>query len=210
MYVTTDQSAGMLNKLFKWYFKYLILCGQLIIGQNIFAAISENELDDIVDVFLLEYSETANKQNKILTFNKKWVSNDPNAYAHNVGRLWKIEINGALARHWAITKEAMVMSLCHEMGHFMTDQKKSIRENELAADRFAINECARRIFNVTRKNTLLLIDAEIPICKNRDVCIFAYFGSKQLRLLFENTPQRSDYPTPSDRWGVYLNGLRGM
>lgn len=203
----------MLSKIKgKWYFKLLlILAGQLLlIGQISFSAISEKEVDNIVEVFLIEYSDVANKQNKILAFQKNWMSDDPNAYVNSSGRLWKIEINGALARHWAITKEAMVMALCHEMGHLLTDQTKTIRDNELIADRFAINDCAKRVFDVTRKNTILLIDAEVPICKNRDVCIYAYFGCKQLRLLFENTPQRSDYPTPSDRWGVYLNGLRGM
>jgi hypothetical protein len=79
-----------------------------------------------------------------------WVSRP----ARDRSRSWNFILHGGLARHPAMTEDAWVMVICHELGHaiggaplsraFAPPGRETLLTNEGQADYFAALKCARR------------------------------------------------------------------
>ncbi len=120
--------------------------------------ISESEF-----VFLIERAKNAmsleikKATGKTLVMNPQW--NDPKVDAHatrDESFNPVVVINGGLARHPQMTRDGLLLIICHEIGHHLGGAPKSFRGNsnlrswssaEGEADYFATSKCLPRIFS---------------------------------------------------------------
>lgn len=94
---------------------------------------------------------------KNLIMNGQW--NDPKVDAHatrDESNNPVVVINGGLARHPQMSRDGLLLIICHEIGHHLGGAPKSFRGNskirswssaEGAADYFATSKCLPRIFS---------------------------------------------------------------
>ncbi|MFT6631196.1 MAG: hypothetical protein ACJAS4_001145 [Bacteriovoracaceae bacterium] len=97
------------------------------------------------------------KYNKKLIIKEAWGENRVNAHAtRDDDNNPVIVFNGGLARHEQMTKEGMLLILCHELGHHYGGAPKAFRGNserrswssaEGQADYFATNKCMNKFLS---------------------------------------------------------------
>lgn len=138
------------------------------------------------------YREIAIRHGKTLTVDPNW--NDTNVLGtEQVGsRDWSVRISGALARHPAITRDALLLATCHEFGHqlagypfkrdnFEPGDRIHSESAEAQADYFASLACARRIWKGRPENAAFRGQAgflELTLCEkafalpaDQDLCL---------------------------------------
>jgi hypothetical protein len=114
--------------------------------------LSQSEYNDVLKQFELSWSNLIeNKYNKKLILKDAWEESRVNAHAtRDDDNNPVIVFNGGLARHEQMTKEGMLLILCHELGHHYGGAPKSFRGKssrrswssaEGQADYFATNKC---------------------------------------------------------------------
>ena len=114
--------------------------------------ITQELFDEIIDQFENTYKPIIKMKGGILKIQRMWSANEINAFAGRFYPLFSITIMGGLARHQFMTKDALTLSLCHEMGHLLgsAPTKKKIPNRwasvEGQADYFTTLKCARRIW----------------------------------------------------------------
>lgn len=72
---------------------------------------------------------------------------------------WTIEVYGGLARHPFMTKDAFMLAICHQIGHFLGGaplQDYLTISTEGQADYYATHVCARKIFGKMEKQRKLI------------------------------------------------------
>lgn len=119
--------------------------------------LSQIEFEVVINKFYNFWSPILEqKYNKKLIFDNDWEAARVNASTtrdenHNP----IIKINGGLARHPEITKNGLLMILCHELGHHLggapksfrgRSQKRSWSSAEGQADYFATTKCMAKMF----------------------------------------------------------------
>lgn len=80
--------------------------------------------------------------------------------------VWYLGVTGGIARHHAITRDALELVLCHELGHLMVPD---IRDED-SADYYATSACLKELWrhDLPRKNE---VPAELSLlCKEDDLC----------------------------------------
>ena len=112
---------------------------------------TEKEFRDSIKAFEKFFTPSIEREhNQELIIFGSWASNTVNAYAEKSDKKVMITIYGGLARHQAITKDGLVATLCHELGHhFGGFPKKSSNKWSSAegqADYYATMKCLRRIW----------------------------------------------------------------
>jgi hypothetical protein len=93
---------------------------------------------------------------------RKWEDGTVNAYAQRVGKVYKVNMFGGLARHETVTKEGFALVVCHEIGHHLGGfpKKKSWfgtawASNEGQADYWGTNKCMKKVLEVLVEDTRL-------------------------------------------------------
>lgn len=122
--------------------------------------ISKEEFDQAIDDVETIYAPIVAGLGGNLKIERNWDDGTVNAYASQTGKTWKVAMFGGLARHATITKDAMSLVVCHELGHHIGGAPKkgasagggwwggettaSWASNEGQADYFATLKCLRK------------------------------------------------------------------
>ena len=130
-------------------------------NQKSINGISEEEFNQAIDEVEEIYAPIISNLGAKLNIERKWDDGTVNAYASQAGKTWKVAMFGGLARHATITKDAMALVVCHEIGHHIGGAPKkgstsgggwwggaggaiSWASNEGQSDYFATLKCLRK------------------------------------------------------------------
>ncbi len=139
--------------------------------------ISNDQFKAIAQKIENEYRGDVTKQDAKLKIKTSWYSGKVNAMAYRKGSTYYIKVYGGLARHGAVTRDALIMVFCHEMGHQLggsplMDISSSVdwAATEGQADYFAAQKCFKRVI----KNENVKIDESTTDPYLVDQCNNAY------------------------------------
>lgn len=121
------------------------------------SGLTQDEFNQIIDSAQgLWAPEIKKKFNKKLIIEKNWADATVDAYAtRDDDNNPVVVMNGGLARHPQMTKDAFLLLICHEIGHHMGGAPKILRGNsglrgwssaEGQADYFATSKCLPQFF----------------------------------------------------------------
>lgn len=130
-------------------------------NQKSINGITEEEFNKAIDEVEEIYAPIIANLGAKLDIERKWSDGTVNAYASQSGKTYKVAMFGGLARHATITKDAMALVVCHEIGHHIGGAPKkggsagggwwggaggasSWASNEGQADYFATLKCLRK------------------------------------------------------------------
>ncbi|MCM2351723.1 MAG: hypothetical protein NDI69_17030 [Bacteriovoracaceae bacterium] len=133
-------------------------------NQKSINGISEQEFNEAIDEVETVYAPIIAGMGAKLEINRNWDDGTVNAYAQQNGKTWKVAMFGGLARHKTITKDAMALVVCHEVGHHIGGAPRKGQStgggggwwggnggsainwasNEGQADYFATTKCLRK------------------------------------------------------------------
>ncbi len=147
---------------------------------------------------------------KKLIINNKWAEPTVDANATRDENLNPvININGGLARHPQMTRDGLMLLICHEVGHHLGGAPKSFRGNttirgwssaEGAADYFATTKCLPRVFGdgLETKSIDLEIDtinlkSAFTKCRE-DLCARIILAGKAVSDVFASVKRGSNEP----------------
>ncbi len=133
---------------------------KLRIGKNLKSGsggLNEFEFNQLIDRVKKTMEPVVVKQTKKkIFFEKKWLDDEVNAHAtRDDDDNLIIMMTGGLARHPMMTKDAFLLIVCHEIGHFLGGAPKQLRGNtslrswssvEGQADYFATTKCLPLVF----------------------------------------------------------------
>ncbi len=113
--------------------------------------ITEDEFNFVMDRIEKIYTPIVATKGGVLKVKRKWTDPTVNASAERNGGTYNINMYGGLARHQAITIDAMALVACHELGHHIGGAPKyggfnSWASNEGQSDYFANLKCLRNYF----------------------------------------------------------------
>ena len=196
------------------------------VGQKSINGISETEFNQAIDQVEDVYAPIISNLGAKLEIERKWSDGTVNAYARQTGKIWKVAMFGGLARHATITKDAMSLVVCHEIGHHIGGAPKkgatgggwwggsvsAWASNEGQADYFATLKCLRKTW-LNDNNAEIVKKMTIPqvlkdTCTKRyrknkmdsSICIRAAMAGKSVADLFAAlgnlTPVKFETPDP--------------
>ena len=115
------------------------------------------------------YSPIVENMGEKLIMNNDWKDPEVNAFALQDETGWNVFMTGGLARHRFATVDALMMVVCHEIGHHLGGAPKKVAasgvgfkwaSNEGQADYFAGLKCMRRILE-NDNNAAIVADMQI-------------------------------------------------
>lgn len=148
--------------------------------------ITKEEFDQAIDEVITVYEPIISGMGMRLVVDRNWDDGTVNAYASQTGKTWKVAMFGGLARHETITKDAMALVVCHEIGHHIGGAPKkggsngggwwggasgvAWASNEGQADYFATLKCLRKAW-INDNNDAIVKTLKAPklvkdMCKN--------------------------------------------
>jgi hypothetical protein len=131
-------------------------------SQKSINGITEEEFNKAIDQVEEIYAPIISSMGAKLEISRNWTDGTVNAYAQQAGKTWKVAMFGGLARHATITKDALALVVCHEIGHHIGGAPKkgsssgggwwggngggavSWASNEGQSDYFANLKCLRK------------------------------------------------------------------
>ena len=129
--------------------------------------ITEEDFNSILDRIESLYEPVLDEMGKTLEVVRKWDDGTVNAYAQQMGNVWRISMFGGLARHDTITKDAFALVACHELGHHLGGAPKKASwwgtawaSNEGQSDFYGNSKCLR---NFMKEDNNVQIVAEMEI-----------------------------------------------
>ena len=183
--------------------------------------LTELEFHQAIDKVTSVYKEIVASKGARLVVKKDWEDGTVNAFAKKDKDNWVITLYGGFARHEAITKDAISLLVCHELGHHMGGAPvkrnflgfKQWATNEGQADYWANLKCLRRVFS-KEDNIKALSGKRIPSLvqdKCRDsfnneqeaaLCMRTAMAGKSISNVFSNLRQLEkeiSFSTPSTK-----------
>lgn len=110
---------------------------------------TEQLFNQLIDRVEKVYSPIVQEKGGILKVNRLWTNDTVNASANRKGNTWMLNMYGGLARHQAVTEDAFMLVVCHELGHHIGGAPKygmgDWAANEGQADYFGTMKCMRRV-----------------------------------------------------------------
>jgi hypothetical protein len=123
-------------------------------NKNTQKIVAENDLKEISERIKKVYSDLILKHyNTKLEFNIEWANDDMSAFAtRTANNEYMINVYGGMARAPGMTKDAMALVLCHELGHHIGGAPKTTLYEgwpsaEGQADYFAASKCMKRYYS---------------------------------------------------------------
>lgn len=127
------------------------------VGNKSFNGLSEDDFNQVIEnVLSVMGPEIKKRLNKKLILEKKWSDATVDAYAtRDDDNNPVVVMNGGLARHPQMTKDAFLLLICHEIGHHLGGAPKILRGTsglrgwssaEGQADYFATSKCLPQFF----------------------------------------------------------------
>ncbi len=115
------------------------------------SGITQDEWTSLFDKYEKIYTPIIAARGGTLSLNRLWDDGTVNANASQNGGTWTINMYGGLARYPNMTKDGMMLVVCHETGHHLGGSPKvggdpaEWASNEGAADYFAVLKCMRNM-----------------------------------------------------------------
>jgi len=149
---------------------------------------------------------------KTLIFEDAWDSDKVNAYCtRDLNNNPVIKIMGGMARHPEMTRDGLLLIVCHELGHYMGGTPKALRGNsgklswssvEGQADYFATSKCLPKIFKNQSENREIiksvpgknLRKAQSKCGKEDAQCIRVAMASLAVSKVFHSLGEFEQYP----------------
>ncbi len=130
---------------------------------------TESEFNNLLSKFQTLYSPIVQGKGGRLAIEGAWKNGTVNAYAYQAEDDWFVKIFGGLARHRLMTKDALALVVCHELGHHVGGAPKfeyldgvvDWATIEGQADYYASLKCMRLAFG-NDDNVSAIADAPIP------------------------------------------------
>jgi hypothetical protein len=148
--------------------------------------ITREDFDKAIDDVEHLYAPIVASMGGQLQIDRNWDDGTVNAYASQTGKVWKVAMFGGLARHETITRDAMSLVVCHELGHHIGGAPKkgasagggggwwgggvtarngvtaaSWASNEGQADYFATLKCLRKTW-INDNNAAIVKSLTVP------------------------------------------------
>ncbi len=111
--------------------------------------ITQKQFNEVIDLALEVYGPIVNEKGGNLTFSRQWSNSTVNASASRSGNDYIVTMYGGLARHWAVSQDAFMAVVCHELGHHIGGiPTKGDRwaSTEGQSDYWATLKCLRTLF----------------------------------------------------------------
>lgn len=121
---------------------------------NMFAknlnGMDEKTFNAVIDRVTSVYAPIVAKKGATLNVEKRWSDDTVNAFADRQGSTWSVHMFGGLARHPAVTPDAFMLVVCHELGHQIGGAPKyngglDWASDEGQADYWGTMKCMRRV-----------------------------------------------------------------
>jgi hypothetical protein len=161
--------------------------------------ITETQFNSVIDQVESVYAPLVSEYGGKLEVVRKWTDGTVNAYAEQVGDLWKVSMFGGLARHKTITPDGFALVVCHEIGHHIGGVPRyggdDWASNEGQSDYFATTKCLRRVWQ-SEDNAAVIRKMEVPAfltnaCNkawtsqsDRDICVRGAMAGESVAKLF--------------------------
>ncbi|HAZ08586.1 MAG TPA: hypothetical protein DCZ01_08725 [Elusimicrobia bacterium] len=156
---------------------------------------TRDTVDDYIGRINDLYKEEVAKRKAVLVFHNFWNSDINNSYAWQaVGTNpmeYHVKIEGGYSRHPAMTEEALVHGICHEVGHHLGGAPLKTSQNRLElgirvsvegqADYFASMICFKRVFADHARDLSQEESARIPEALKQS-CRRVYGSGNQFKL----------------------------
>ncbi len=114
------------------------------------SGLTETQFNAVIDKVENVYSSIVSEYGGKFEVVRNWTDGTVNAYAEQVGDVWKVSMFGGLARHKTITEDGFALVVCHETGHHIGGVPRYAGDdwasNEGQADYFATTKCLRRVW----------------------------------------------------------------
>ncbi len=147
-------------------------------NQKSINGITEQEFNKAIDEVEEIYAPIVSSMGGKLNIERNWDDGTVNAYASQSGKNWKVAMFGGLARHATITKDAMALVVCHEIGHHIGGAPKiggssdggwwgggigagKWASNEGQSDYFATLKCLRKAW-INDNNEMIAKELNAP------------------------------------------------
>lgn len=175
--------------------------------------ISHYTYQELQNLVLTAFEGTIKEKfGKVLTFEDAWDNEKVNAYCtRDLNDNPVIKIMGGMARHPELTKDAFLLIVCHELGHYMGGAPKALRGNsgklswsstEGQADYFATAKCLPKIFKNQKENREIiksvpgknLRKAQKKCGKEDAQCIRVAMAALSASKVFHSLREFEDYP----------------
>ena len=152
------------------------------------------------------------KFGKTLVFEDAWDDDKVNAYCtRDLNDNPVVKVMGGMARHPEMTSDALLLIVCHELGHYMGGTPKALRGNsgklswssvEGQADYFATSKCLPKIFKNQNENREIiksvpgknLRKAQKNCGKEDAQCIRVAMAALSASKVFHSLREFEDYP----------------
>jgi len=167
-------------------FTFSCVLGLNLSTQKLFASFPENNLYledrlhrestqmteakflEIIDQVGKVYKPIVEAHGAQLIIDTKWEDPTVNAYAEQIGDVWRVTMFGGLARRPEVTDDGFALVVCHELGHHLGGfpfYEGRVVASEGQADYFASQACARKVWaNDIQKNADARMSVD-PIAK---------------------------------------------
>lgn len=130
---------------------------------------TEEIFNQILDELEEIYSPIVRSLGRRLQIQRDWRNGTVNAFAQQLGTVWRVAMFGGLARHHTITPDAFALVACHELGHHLGGLPKisswwggaGWASNEGQSDYFGTMKCFRK-YAENHDNQELMSQVDIP------------------------------------------------
>lgn len=128
---------------------------KISVGMKSVNTVTEEEFFKAVDDMNFLYAPLFSDDfGSTLEIEANWQDATVNAYAQQLGKVWKVSMFGGLARHPETTLDGFRAVICHEIGHHIGGAPRkpsyygvSWASNEGQSDYFATSKCLAKFFN---------------------------------------------------------------
>ncbi len=175
---------------------------------------TELKFNAMIDRAIEVYGPIARENGGRLKFNRKWSTGTVNASTGRsiFGGTWTVNMYGGLARHDAITADAFMLVICHELGHQLGGLPKKTGSGWASAegqsDYFGSLKCMRKVLedSVQVVKTMRIPAIVTNACKGNfsyaddiAICQRSAMAGKSLAMLFmalRNSTVEPKFTTP--------------
>ncbi|OQW52830.1 MAG: hypothetical protein A4S09_08275 [Proteobacteria bacterium SG_bin7] len=199
--------------------------------QNLLGGLNEEQFHRVISSFEKKIAPIVKAQGGELIVDRLWNNPTVNAFAYSMLGKWTINLYGGYARHPAMTEELLLMSLCHEAGHFMGGHPKKFfsgRSYEGQADYYSTLICMKEMWRNEDNQIAIAGKAADPTvkekCRGNALCeriSMLSLAMARFDALFGDgpspdfsTPEKmqvkktnSGYPSPQCRLDTYFAGV---
>lgn len=186
---------------------------KLRFGKNLKSAggLNEFEFNQLIDRVKKTMEPVVYKQTKKkIFFERKWDNDEVNAHAtRDDDDNLIVMMTGGLARHPLMTKDAFLLIVCHEIGHFLGGAPKQFRGStslrswssaEGQADYYATTKCLPLVFQDKTETKVLDFSVSPEIKKkayircDNDLCARIVVAGLQISSLFASLKEGTKKP----------------